>query len=257
VIVAGDVINFGPFTVQVVERVVESGWVVIKGNGESTLLDYGTPQAPEEWKDPNLFPIPPWLSRQLGDRWKTIIATWPDTLSLRYQDSSPIRVVHGTPRSAWESLYPNLADGDVARYLSGVQESTFIAGHTHLSMERKSGSWHLLNPGSVGAPLDGRFTASYMLLEGDETGWRPTFRRVLFDYDFLFDEFERIGFIEECGVIGRLIVEVFKTARPQFGFLRWRDRYYPKVPLSEEILEEYFERCEWWEFADDAYRINL
>jgi len=257
VIVAGDTINFGPFTQQVVQRVVEGGWAVIRGNGEFFLLDYATPHAPQEWSDPVEFPIPPWLNRQLDSHWKAIIATWPDTLVLRFSDAPPIRVVHGTPQSAWDSLYPTLTDKTIADLLAGIPEDFLIAGHTHLPLVRKSGRWHLLNPGSVGVPLDGQFTASYMLLDGDERGWRPTFRRVTFDYEPIFREFERLGFIEECGVIGQLIVEVFRTARPQFGFLRWRELNYPNQPLSKDLLAEYFGKCQWWEYSNIAYRTTL
>ncbi len=34
VIVAGDVINWGPFSAQVMERVTREGWAVIRGNNE-------------------------------------------------------------------------------------------------------------------------------------------------------------------------------------------------------------------------------
>ena len=257
VIVAGDVINLGPFTQQAVQRVVENNWAVIRGNGELFLLDYGTSRAPKEWNDPVGFPIPPWLNRQLDSNWKNIIATWADTLTLRFSDAPSIRIVHGTPQSHWDSLYPTLSDEKIAEFLAGVEENTVIAGHTHLPMDRQSGRWHLLNPGSVGVPLDGQFTASYMLLNGDERGWQPTFRRVAFDYEPLFREFERLGFIEECGVIGQLCIEVFKTARPQFGFLGWRKLHYPNDPLSNKLLTEYLNKCHWSEYANKAYYINM
>lgn len=257
IVVAGDVINFGPFTQQVVQRVVENNWAVIRGNGELFLLDYGTPRAPQEWNDPVEFPIPPWLNRQLDTHFKNTIATWADTLTLRFSDAPSLRVVHGTPQSHWNSLWPTLSDEQIEKFLAGVDENTVIAGHTHLPMNRQAGRWHLLNPGSVGVPLDGKFTASYMLLNGDERGWQPTFRRVAFEYESLFQEFERLGFVEECGVIGQLIVEVFKTARPQFGFLGWRKHHYPNEPLSMELLKEYFDKCQWWEYSSKAYHVNM
>ena len=137
VIVAGDVINLGPFTQQAVQRVVESKWAVIRGNGELFLLDYNTPRAPQEWKDPVGFPIPPWLNRQLDNNSKNTIATWADTLTLRFSDAPSIRVVHGTPKSHWDSLYPTLTDEKISEFLVEVEESTVIAGHTHLPMDRK------------------------------------------------------------------------------------------------------------------------
>ena len=202
VVVAGDLISFGPFSQQVVERVVENGWSVIRGNNEFFLVDYRSPRAPSEWDDPIRFSLLPWLSRQLDDHWKHSIASWPDSLQLRYPDAPPIRVVHGTPRSPWEALLPTMKDDEISHHLAGVDEGTVIAAHSHLPMDKNSGKWHLINPGSVGVPLDGTFSASYVLIDGDDRGWKAHFRRVPFDYDPIYREFERTGFVEECGLIG-------------------------------------------------------
>lgn len=253
----GDVINFGPFTQQVVQRVIENKWVVIRGNGELFLLDYDTPRAPKAWSDLVDFPIPPWLNRQLDGNLKNALATWADTLASRFSDAPAIRVVHGMPQYHWDSLYPTLTDERIAGILADVEEDTVIAGHTHLPMDRQSGKWHLLNPGSVGVPLDGQISAIYMLLDGDVRGWRATFRRVPFDYEPIYREFERLGFIDVCGIIGRLYIEVFKTARPQLGCLRWKALHHPAEPSSMDLLSAYFEKCNWWEYANEAYRINM
>src|SRR5438105_2123738 len=105
VVVAGDVINWGPFSAQVAARVVESGWAVIRGNHEHYLLDYGTPRAPVAWDDAGVWPLLPWLQGQLPARWKTLIAGWPDSLSLRFRDAPPIRVLHASPRQNTEGIY--------------------------------------------------------------------------------------------------------------------------------------------------------
>ena len=58
VIVAGDLINWGPCSAQVVEQVVADGWDVVRGNHELILLDYGTPRAPAAWEDLGLSRSP-------------------------------------------------------------------------------------------------------------------------------------------------------------------------------------------------------
>src|ERR1700720_3129900 len=69
VVVAGDVINWGPFSAQVTARIVEAGWAVIRGNNEFYLLDYQTPRAPAAWNDREQWPLLPWLRQQLAGRW--------------------------------------------------------------------------------------------------------------------------------------------------------------------------------------------
>lgn len=257
VIVAGDVIGWGPFSAQVLERITGEGWPAIRGNHELYLLDYQTARAPAAWDDRARFSLLPWLHRQLRGRWRNTIAAWPDGLSLRFPDAPPVRVVHGSPRSHWEPLFPLSPEAEIETMLAGVEEGTVVAAHTHLAMDRTAGRWHLLNPGTVGVPLDGLFSASYLLLEGDATGWRPTFRRVPFDYEPLFREFARQGFVEECGVIGQLVLEEFRTARIQVAaFNRWHRACCPDQPLTMDLLAA-FATVDKWDYILPAHHLNL
>ena len=254
VVVAGDLISLGPFSRQVVACAVENNWVAVRGNNEIYLLDYGTPRAPKRWQDSTQFAMLGWLDRQFDDELKNIIAGWPDTLQLRFHDAPPIRVLHGSARSVHESIFPCAPPDEIAESLAGTSERFVIAGHSHLPMKRTVAEWEILNPGSVGVPLDGRFSASYMLLESTGTGWHPTFRRVPFDLSPVLREFERQGFVEECGVISHLVVKTFRTARPHITpFLRWRGQEYPDEPLSNEMLDEYLLNATWEQFVEPAY----
>ena len=257
VIAVGDLINLGPFSRKVVACAVEHDWVVVRGNNEVYLLDYGTPRAPERWQDATQFAMLGWLDRQFDDELKSIIATWPDTLQLRFPDAPPIRLLHGSARDEHESIFPCASDREVTESLAGTSEQVVVAGHSHLPMQRTAGKWQILNPGSVGVPLDGKASASYMLLEGDGSGWKPTFRRVPFDHGPVFREFGHQGFVEECGIVGYLVVQTFITARPQVTpFLRWRDHRYPRQPLDREMLAEYLLHAPWEQYAHPAYHIG-
>ncbi|HYN87582.1 MAG TPA: metallophosphoesterase, partial [Ardenticatenaceae bacterium] len=119
VVVAGDVINWGPFSAQVVEYIVAEGWAVIRGNAEYYLLNYDTPRAPAEWNDPANYPMLPWLHRQLAGRLHTLIAAWPDSITLYFPDAPAARVVHGSPRSAWEPIYAISSVAEVDRMIGG------------------------------------------------------------------------------------------------------------------------------------------
>lgn len=257
VIVAGDVINFGPFSRQVAERVIHAGWSVIRGNNEFFLIDYHTPRAPEEWHDPIQFGPIAWLDRQFDASLRTRISSWPDTLQLRFRDAPPIQVFHGTPQSPWTPIYWTLSDAEIETSLETVEAEFVICGHTHLAMDRQVGGRRVFNPGSVGVPLDGIFSASYMILEGNSQGWQPTFRRIPFDYEAIFNEFERSGYNQEAGPIGRLTVEIYRQARPMLGFLRWHKAQRPAASLSHELVDEFLATCQWWEFSDPAYHINM
>jgi predicted phosphodiesterase len=253
VVVAGDVVNWGPFSAQVMERVTGEGWAVIRGNNEFYLLDYNTPRQPAHWSGYTLLP---WLYEQLKGHWHHVIASWPDEISLRFPDAPPVRVFHGSPGNPWVSIVPNAAEAEIVNRLAEVEESTIIAGHSHLPMGRRFGRWHVVNPGSVGVPLDGDLTASYVILEGDVSGWTPIFRRIPFDSERLLAEFERQRFTERYEPVAHLVIEELKTARLQvYPFGQWRRKHHPDEPETMALLE-LFASVDRWEYTPPEYHIN-
>ena len=183
--------------------------------------------------------------------------TWPDKLSLKYDDTPPICVVHGSPRSAWEAIYPTASDAEFAEILEDVTEPVVICGHTHLPFDRTAGKWQVFNPGSVGMPLNGYIAANYLLLESTGQGWKPMFRKVPFNNAAVVRGLEEGEFVEKCGVVGRILLESFKTARPNGGFIAWKDAHHSTEPFSDQLLDEYRCTCEWWEYVHPAYHVNM
>ncbi len=240
IIVAGDLINWGPFSAAVVARALAGGWAVIRGNNEFYLLDYDTPRAPAAWADPTQYTMLPWLRRQLAGPLHARIAAWPDTLRVCPPDAPPLRILHGSARSNNEGIVPAVSEAELAVLLDGVQEETVVAAHTHLPLDRQIGRWHILNPGSVGVPLQGTLIGSYLLLDGDHTGWRGTLRHVPLDNSALFAAFTATGFAAECGAIGELVLDEFRTARLQvLPFLNWRQATCPTAPFDAATLARF------------------
>lgn len=240
VVVAGDHINWGPFSRQVMEVITAQNWALIRGNNEYYLLDYETSRAPEHW---SAFTLPPIIHDQLGDKWLNVIASLPDSLSLRFRDAPPIRVVHGIPDNPWQALYPKTPQETACEWLSAVQETTVIGAHSHVPMVRHIDRWQIFNAGSVGVPLDGDLSASYMILDGQQDGWiLVAHRRIPFDYAPLYAEFERQYFADRGGATARLIIEEFRTARLQVhAFQQWLKLTYPDQSESDARVEEFLE----------------
>jgi predicted phosphodiesterase len=75
--------------------------------------------------------------------------------------------VHGSPLSDVESFHPERTDDD-ERLLAGVHDRTVVFGHSHQQFRRPGPSGtDLINPGSVGMPLDGDVRAAWATWEGD------------------------------------------------------------------------------------------
>jgi diadenosine tetraphosphatase ApaH/serine/threonine PP2A family protein phosphatase len=75
--------------------------------------------------------------------------------------------VHGSPLSDVESFAPQPQEGE-ERMLAGVKERTVVFGHSHQQFRRPGpDTTDLVNPGSVGMPLDGDVRAAWALWDGD------------------------------------------------------------------------------------------
>jgi diadenosine tetraphosphatase ApaH/serine/threonine PP2A family protein phosphatase len=73
--------------------------------------------------------------------------------------------VHGSPLSDVESFAPQPED-DEARMLAGVRDRTVVFGHSHQQFTRPGpDGTTLVNPGSVGMPLDGDRRAAWATSE--------------------------------------------------------------------------------------------
>jgi diadenosine tetraphosphatase ApaH/serine/threonine PP2A family protein phosphatase len=87
-----------------------------------------------------------------------------------------ILYVHGSPLSDDESFPPEPGDDD-ERLLVEVRERTVVFGHSHQQFRRPGpNNTDLVNPGSVGMPLDGDVRAAWATWAGDFE-----FRRVEYD----------------------------------------------------------------------------
>lgn len=169
-VLGGDYASFGPWPRETAEQLAELPAVVrIRGNGERWLLE--EPEAPESAR---AFLTPALASARaaLGAELVARLYDLPERGEL-----DGILVCHGSPLSDIESFAPETHPDD-ERLLAGAAERTILFGHSHLQFRRPGPDGTLLvNPGSVGMPLDGDPTAAWALYADGEI----TFRRTPYD----------------------------------------------------------------------------
>jgi diadenosine tetraphosphatase ApaH/serine/threonine PP2A family protein phosphatase len=161
--------------------------------------DYGTPSpAPHETlKRLRALPNATWI-RGNGERWLREVPELP-MVQQAYRDfegtmsdeeidvlfSLPARVeldgvlyVHGSPLSDVDSFAQQPQEGE-ERLLAGVRDRTIVFGHSHQQFRRPGpDGTDLVNPGSVGMPLDGDVRAAWATWNGDFD-----FRRTEYDFE--------------------------------------------------------------------------
>jgi predicted phosphodiesterase len=166
-LLGGDYATFGAWPVETVERLRELDAEWIRGNVDRWLVDSSdVPEFMTELVERSREMIGAELSREL--------AALPE---------STVRggtlYCHASPVSDMDSFYPEPHDTDAERLL-GVEARRVVFGHTHLAFQRPGPAGiELVNPGSVGMPLDGDHRAAYAVIDGD----RVRLRRVEYDWE--------------------------------------------------------------------------
>jgi predicted phosphodiesterase len=169
-LLGGDYAAFGPWPRETVERLDGLQVVVrIRGNGERWLRD--EPEVPEQARQ---FVTAAMVAARgsLGTDLVAELYALPERAELE-----GILVCHGSPLSDVESFSPE-PQPDEERMLAGERGRTILFGHSHQQFRRAGPNDTLLvNPGSVGMPLDGDARAAWAVYEDGEI----TFHRT--DYD--------------------------------------------------------------------------
>jgi predicted phosphodiesterase len=98
--------------------------------------------------------------------------------------------VHGSPLADDDSFAPEPQDGE-ERLIAGVHDRLVVFGHSHQQFRRPGpNGTDLLNPGSVGMPLDGDVRAAWAV-RGDDGEFR--FRRTEYDVERAAAAYRRMG----------------------------------------------------------------
>jgi predicted phosphodiesterase len=167
-VLGGDYAAFGPWPRETAELLETLPAVVvrIRGNGERWLRE--EPEVPESARELVTTAIAA-ARRELGPELVERLYTLPERTELE-----GILVCHGSPLSDVDSFAPDPQSGE-DRLLAGEAGRTILFGHSHQQFRRPGPNGTLLvNPGSVGAPLDGDPRAAWALLGEGEIELRRT-----------------------------------------------------------------------------------
>src|SRR3954451_15556400 len=193
-LLGGDMAPFGAWPAATVARLRElepATW--IRDNTERWLVERLPAEEP-------MAPAVEAAREDLGDAVAGELAALPENARI----GADTMAWHGSPGSALRSFMPQPGD-DEAELLDGVTDRRLVFGHTHLQFQRPAvrDGIELLNPGSVGIPLDGDRRAAYALIAPDGG---VELRRVEYDWRGSADALrERYGDAEWVGIVtGRI-----------------------------------------------------
>jgi len=154
-LLGGDFAALAPWPLDTLERLralPESTW--IRGNGERWLRE-------PPMDRPDVMEALSGVESGLGSE-----EGWLYSLQTGYELDG-VLYVHGSPLSDVESFAPEPEEGE-ERMLLDVRDRTVVFGHSHQQFRRPGpNGTELLNPGSVGMPLDGDVRAAWAVRRDD------------------------------------------------------------------------------------------
>ena len=182
----GDLVGYGTFPNEVVERIRDARIPTLIGNYDegvgNSSPDCGCAYRTPEDRARGERSIA-WTNARTSSDNKAFLRALPFQIPLEIGGRS-VLLVHGSPRKINEYLYEDRPDRSLERIMDQSGVDLLVCGHTHLPYDRTiSSGRRVVNAGSVGKPKDGDPRACYILLResGDEI--EVEFVRVAYDVE--------------------------------------------------------------------------
>jgi putative phosphoesterase len=192
-VLGGDYALFGGWPAETVTRLrgLERA-VWIRGNVDRWTADPGSLPA-----DDGIHEAIAFCRGELGEAVVAELGALPERTT-----EGDTLVVHASPAGDTRGFSAEPSEED-AELLAGVSARRLLCGHTHLQFRRAADGVELVNPGSVGVPLDGDHRSAYALVHPDGT---LELRRVAYDHAAAIARVREVAAGAEWGdtIAGRL-----------------------------------------------------
>ncbi len=177
--VLGDLVNYGPNPVEVIDYVKANASVVIRGNHDHAVGLTEDPRCSAPFRR-MARAMQEYTSSIISETHKRYLRDLPLSMD-REVGSVKVSMCHAVPS---DPLF-TYCRPDLARWeseLELVKGDVLLVGHTHLQFKRPIGIRQVVNPGSVGQPKTGTPAACYAVWHTDRGDAGIELRS--FDYPF-------------------------------------------------------------------------
>ncbi|MBN1615525.1 MAG: metallophosphoesterase family protein [Deltaproteobacteria bacterium] len=179
---AGDLTGYGPFPSEVCSLIARRRITTIIGNYDAKVLaalarpsDFKGSMKPGKWR------ILDWTCSHLDLGGQKFLSGLPESHRERLAGGFDLLMVHGSPLSPEDTLYPSLTSEGLKKKLAGERPDILVCGHTHIPFVKRLEGILVVNCGAAGHPVDGDPRPAYALVKVAE-GKPPAARIIRFDY---------------------------------------------------------------------------
>lgn len=164
-LVAGDLVDFGPEPHKVLDYLRGVHHLAVAGNHDTAVAENVHPGST----------TPLWRSicEKSAEHSRRLIGPWGLRMLRRLPPERLVQaggtdfyITHGAPGDATRYVEPDTPEDSLRALFGGIEAQLILLGHTHLPMLRSVEGRVLLNPGSVGQPKNGSPHAHYAVFHG-------------------------------------------------------------------------------------------
>jgi len=169
IICAGDIVGYGPFPNEVCEYLKTNEIRSISGNYDIKVLDeikYGKSAVESLQKKKRELVI--WTAKHLEKKAQRFLLDLPESLEEVLPGGRNLLVVHGSPISNDDDIYPSITPKGLETKLKHTHPDILVCGHTHIPFVKKVSGMLVVNCGSAGQSVDGDPRPSYAIISVDE-----------------------------------------------------------------------------------------
>ena len=183
---AGDVVGYGPYPQECIDKLIFKGFRCVSGNHDNAVATVET-----DWFNDDAQEAIRVNRSQLSAASIRWLGSLPHGMRLEL-NGLRMAVYHGSPTQPLTSyIFPDAAETHAERFLALTGADILVLGHTHVPYRVERRGRLMLNPGSVGQPRDGNPQASYLLLWTNPL--RTEHRRVEYNIDSTAEAIEAAG----------------------------------------------------------------
>ena len=255
IIVAGDLIG-GPDFNETTSLLENLGSLMILGNMDLDLLKFIDGDFSHEKRASRQWGFMRWHARNADNKTIDLLRELPVQREVVLQGIPPILVVHGSPRSPYESLFPDKKLERLVAASNCISQPVLICGHIHVQWSRQISGRLFINPGAVSASLQGDQLSRFSILHYEQESWTVEPKAIEYDVGELRTRYRESGLLEAGGAVSKAFLMICETgrdvAKPFYHFVLKKAN---KTELgsnefiSDEIWIEAEKEFPWSEYA--------
>jgi putative phosphoesterase len=182
----------------------DHGVLSVHGNHDYAVATGADPKASTS-KQPLALVMRDWTRQQLTPEQHEQLAQLPRKRVAEF-GGAIFLILHATP---FQPLYdyrltPGISNAELDPMVAGIDADVLLVGHTHLPLIRHRHTVCVVNPGSVGQPLDGDPRASYAIWEDGKI----RLERVAYDRQPMLEAIDRLPCLsnDQCADLKKIIM---------------------------------------------------